>query len=415
MRRPRRCSASCWSTIRCGSTGPRKPELRGEARRLILLGAIAALGSLAIQIIVPALPILSRGIGTPPTGGQLVISVYLITLALGQLVWAPVADHHGRRPVLLGGLGLFLIGTLCCAVAGNLTAMLIGRAIQAIGASSSLVTARAMATDRAPAGHAAAPLAILTSVTLISPAIAPVLGGALTGLAGWRALFWVLAGLTVIGMVLASRMLAETRAGDHAPLHPGRLAATYWQVLSHRGYLPLVLSNALISAGFYLFLAVSPFALNAAGATPALSGLFYSLVACAIIAGTLTVPVVLRHRPTWLTPIGTTALAAGAAAVITVALAGTNLLGLLAAMALIAFGSGLTGPALLAQAIERQRARASAATSLFGTIQMGGAALISTAAVRFSPSADLDLALIGVLVGLALVTRRLSGGAPDPA
>jgi len=81
----------------------------------------------------------------------------------------------------------------------------------------------------------------------------------------------------------------------------------------------------------------------------------------------------------------------------------------------MAFGSGLTGPALLAQAIERQRERASAATSLFGTIQMGGAALISTAAVRFSPSPDLDLALIGVLVALALVARRLADGAPRTA
>jgi MFS transporter, DHA1 family, multidrug resistance protein len=336
-------------------------------------------------------------------------------LALGQLIWAPIADHHGRRPVLLGGLGLFLIGTLCCAVSGTLAAMLAGRTLQAIGASSSLVTARAMATDTAPIGKAAAPLAILTSVTLISPALAPVVGGTLTGLAGWRALFWVLAGLTVVGLVLAHRILAETRPGDRAPLHPHRLAATYWQVLRHRGYLPLVLSNALISGGFYLFLAVSPFALNAAGASPALSGLFYSVIASAIIAGTLTVPIVLRRRPAWLTPIGTAALATGAAAMIAVSLGGTTVPGLMGAMVLMAFGSGLTGPALLAQAIERQRERASAATSLFGTIQMGGAALISTAAVRFSPSPDLDLALIGVLVALALVARRLADGAPRTA
>ncbi len=379
------------------------------------MGAITALGSLAIQIIVPALPLLASGIGASPAGGQLIISVYLIGLALGQLAWSPIADHYGRRPVLLGGIVVFLVGTLCCAVASDLGTMLIGRVIQSLGASSSLVTGRAMATDKAPVGKAAAPLAILTSVTLISPALAPAIGGALASLGGWRALFWILAALTLIGGALAIRMLPETRPGDRQPLHAGRLARNYWQVARHSGYLPLALANAMISGGFYLFLAVSPFVLDAAGATTAQAGLFYSAVACAIIGGTLTVPVVLRRWPTRLKMLGSSALALGATTVIIVAATGANLGGLFVAMALIAFGAGLTGPSLLAEALERQRDRASAATSLFGTMQMGGAALISTAAVRLAPSPAIELGLIGVLVMLALVARHLAGGAPTEA
>lgn len=377
--------------------------------RLILLGAIIALGSLAIQIIVPALPLLAQGIGADAAGGQLVISVYLIGLALGQLGWAPVADHHGRRPVLLAGIVIFLIGTLICAVAGSLATMLIGRAVQSVGASSSLVSGRAMATDSAPLGKAAAPLAILTSVTLISPALAPAVGGVVADIGGWRALFWILAALTLAGGVLAVRMLPETRPGDHAPLHPRRLIGTYAQVAREGGYLPLAIANALISGGFYTFLAASPFVLDAAGATPALAGLFYSGVACAIIGGTLCVPMILRRWPTRLQAGGTAVLACGAVAVLAVAASGADLVGLFVAMALIAFGAGLTGPALLAEAIERQRERASAATSLFGTLQMGGAALISTLAVRIAPDPDVELALIGVLVLLALGLRALGG------
>ncbi len=379
--------------------------------RLILLGAITALGSLAIQIIVPALPLLADGIGANAAGGQLVISVYLVGLALGQLVWAPVADHHGRRPVLLGGIVVFLIGTMVCAVAGDLATMLIGRAIQSVGASSSLVTGRAMATDTAPVGKAAAPLAILTSVTLISPALAPAVGGAVTGIGGWRALFWILAGLTLIGGVLALRMLPETRPGDRAPLHPRRLIGNYWRVARESGYLPLATANALISGGFYTFLAASPFVLDAAGATPAQAGLFYSGVACAIIGGTLCVPFILKRWPTRLKAGGTLALGSGAVAVLIVAARGAPLAGLFVSMALIAFGAGLTGPALLAEAIERQRERASAATSLFGTMQMGGAALISTLAVRIAPDPAVELALIGVLVLLALGLRAVAGKA----
>ncbi|OYX17293.1 MAG: hypothetical protein B7Z07_00150 [Sphingomonadales bacterium 32-67-7] len=385
---------------------------RAEATkgRLILLGGIIALGSLAIQIIVPALPQLAEGIGATPAGGQLVISLYLIGLALGQLGWAPVADHYGRRPVLIGGLVVFLIGTLLCAVAGDLVTMLVGRAVQAIGASSSLVAGRAMATDTAPVGKAAAPLAILTSVTLISPALALALGGAVTSIGGWRALFWILAALTLVGGALALRMLPETRAGDRAPVHARRIATTYWQVLRQRGYLPLALSNALISGGFFTFLAASPFVLDAAGATPAQAGLFYSAVACAIIGGTLCVPVVLRRWPHWLKPAGSVALGSGAVVILVVAATGAHLAGLFVAMSLIAFGAGLTGPALLAEAIEQQRERASAATGLFGTMQMGGAALISTLAVRLAPSAAVELGVIGVLVVVALGLRAWGSG-----
>ena len=300
---------------------------------------------------------------------------------------------------------LFLSGTLICALAGDLATMLVGRAIQAIGASSSLVAGRAMATDTAPVGRAAAPLAILTSVTLISPAAAPALGGAVTGIGGWRALFWILAGLTLIAAALAVRMLPETRPGDRAPVHLRRIATTYWQVLRQRGYLPLALSNALISGGFFTFLAASPFVLDAAGATPAQAGLFYSAVASAIIGGTLCVPIVLRRWPRALKPAGSVALGSGALAILIVAASGAGLVGLFVAMSLMAFGAGLTGPAMLAEAIEQQRERASAATGLFGTMQMGGAALISTLVVRLAPSAAVELGLVGVLVLVALGLR----------
>lgn len=300
---------------------------------------------------------------------------------------------------------LFLSGTLICALAGDLATMLVGRAIQAIGASSSLVAGRAMATDTAPVGRAAAPLAILTSVTLISPAAAPALGGAVTDIGGWRALFWILAGLTLIAAALAVRMLPETRPGDRAPVHLRRIATTYWQVLRQRGYLPLALSNALISGGFFTFLAASPFVLDAAGATPAQAGLFYSAVASAIIGGTLCVPIVLRRWPRALKPAGSVALGSGALAILIVAASGAGLVGLFVAMSLMAFGAGLTGPALLAEAIEQQRERASAATGLFGTMQMGGAALISTLVVRLAPSAAVELGLVGVLVLVALGLR----------
>ncbi|RYD48711.1 MAG: MFS transporter, partial [Sphingomonadales bacterium] len=240
----------------------------------------------------------------------------------------------------------------------------------------------------------------------------PAIGGAIAGFGGWRALFWILAGMSIVGGTLALRMLPETRLGDRRPLHPRRLAATYWAVMTHGGFLPLALSTAMIGGGFYLFLAASPFVLKGAGATPAFAGLYYSGVACSIMAGTLSVPMIVRRQPALLKPIATVSLGAGATTILLVAAAGIPLAGLFAAMTLIAFGAGMTTPTLLAEAIEHQRERASAATSLFGAFQMGGSALFSTLAVRLAPSHAIELGLIGALVAGALAIRHFWMAAP---
>lgn len=374
--------------------------------RLVLLGAIAALGSLAIQMLVPALPDVTASLGATSEDGQLLIAAYLGVLAVGQLGWAPVADRFGRRPVILIGLLLFIAGTLACAAAQSLSFLLGGRVLQAIGASSSLVTARAMATDGGKAGTAAAPLAVLTSVTLISPALAPVIGGVVVSLADWRMLFWLLAALGSLGLILAWCTLPETLATRGEPIHPVAILRRYASVATRGHFLPLACANMLASAGFYLFLAVSPFVLEEAGATPAWSGVFYSAVASAIILGTLLVPPIVRRRPRALWPTGSAVMVVGAAALGLVAAAPHAIYGLLAAMSLVALGSGLSGPALLAQAIEGQRGEAASVASLFGTLQMGGAALLSTLAVRLAPSPPAEIALIGGLMLASVLVRQ---------
>lgn len=376
------------------------------AAKLVLLGAIAALGSLAIQMLVPALPEVTASLGASSEDGQLLIAAYLGVLAVGQLGWAPVADRIGRQPVILIGLVLFIAGTLVCVAAQSLALLLSGRVLQAIGASSSLVTARAMATDGGKEGTAAAPLAVLTSVTLISPALAPVIGGVVVSLADWRMLFWLLAALGIVGLLLAWRFLPETLVERTHAIHPVAILRRYGLVAARGRFLPLAVANMLASAGFYLFLAVSPFVLEEAGATPAWSGVFYSAVASAIILGTLLVPPIVRRRPEALWPLGSAIIVAGAAGLALVAAAPHAIFGLLAAMSLVALGSGLSGPALLAEAIERQRGESASVASLFGTLQMGGAALLSTLAVRIAPSPPAEIALIGGLMLASVLVRQ---------
>ncbi|MDF2495416.1 MFS transporter [Sphingomonas sp.] len=374
--------------------------------RLIILGGIAALGSLAVQIIIPALPMIAHSIGATSRDAQLIIAVYAVGLALGQLICGPLADRHGRRPVMMIGLVTFLVGSLCCAAAPNLLLLLCGRAMQSLGASATLSAARVMATDRAPIGGAAGPLAILTSVALISPALAPVIGGAMVEFAGWRALFLILAAVIALALVLAAHLLPETRpwAGESAIPLEG-LMLTYRQVLRDGHYVRLALSSALITAGFQLFLAVSPFLFVGIGLTPAEAGFCYSGIACAIIAGTLAVPLLSRWRGAAARRLGAAILAAGGLAIIAVAAVDTPLAGLLVAMTLLAFGAGLTGPTFMAEAIEGQRARLSTAVGLYGALQSGVAALIATVIVRLSPL-HVSMGGAGVLVLIALILRH---------
>jgi DHA1 family bicyclomycin/chloramphenicol resistance-like MFS transporter len=216
----------------------------------------------------------------------------------------------------------------------------------------------------------------------------------------------LLAGLGVAGLLLAWRFLPETLAERTATIGPSAILRRYGAVAVRERFLPLALANMLASAGFYLFLAASPFLLEAAGATPAWSGLFYSAVASAIIAGTLLVPPMVRRWPHAQWSTGSAVMLGGAAALCLSATAPTAILGLLAAMSLVALGSGLSGPTLLAEAIERQRGEAASVASLFGTLQMGGAALLSTLAVRLAPSPPAEIAMIGGLMFASVLVRQ---------
>lgn len=363
------------------------------------------MASLAVQIIVPALPTIAQGISASAKDAQLIIAVYSAGLALGQLIWGPLADRHGRRPVLLLGLMIFLAGTLCCAWAPDLLVLLIGRAAQSIGASATVAAARVMATDRAPAGRAAAPLAVLTSVALVSPAVAPVVGGGLVGLVGWRALFLILGVAIAIAVVMAWHLLPESRPSLPTSAPKISIAQGYRMVLKDAHYLRLALSSALIAGGFQLFLAVSPFLFASAGLNTTQAGLCYSAVACAIILGTLAVPRLMRWRSDMATRCGSITLAFGAAVTLAVGTLSISLAGLLTGMILVALGAGLTGPTFMAEAVEGQRRQFSTAIGLYGAVQTGGAAIIATTVVRVS-SHQVSIAITGLLVALALLLRQ---------
>src|SRR5947207_3533341 len=128
---------------------------RNPAPSLALLSAITALAFCALHMVVPALPVLVQVFGDSPAHVQLVLSLYLGGIAAGQLIYGPVSDRFGRRPVLIAGLGLFLAGTVLCASAWSLAALIVGRLLQAPGALAADVLSRALHLDRYELGSGA--------------------------------------------------------------------------------------------------------------------------------------------------------------------------------------------------------------------------------------------------------------------
>ena len=154
-------------------------------------------------MVVPAMPSAAAALHASPSVMQLTLTMYLAGVGTGQIVSGPLADRIGRRPVMLGGILIFAVGSAACWAAASVELLLAGRLVQALGASAGLVVGRAMAGDAAGT-RGARDMALLTAIVMLSPMIAPVLGSLLVETGGWRAIFAV---LTLVGLTCGGAAL----------------------------------------------------------------------------------------------------------------------------------------------------------------------------------------------------------------
>ncbi len=184
---------------------------RGAAVPLWLLGLFILCGTLGMHIFVPALPETARDLHATAATVELTISLYILGLAVGQLVYGPLSDRFGRRPALLLGLSLFTIASIAGLFAPDAHTLVVARFFQGLGGCSGLLLARAIIRDTSQANEAARRLALVNVLVTAGPAIAPLIGAALSGLWGWRTILMGLTALGVADFVLAWRILPETR------------------------------------------------------------------------------------------------------------------------------------------------------------------------------------------------------------
>lgn len=226
---------------------------------LLILGALSAFGPLAIDFYLPSFPTLAREFASDVDHVQLSLSAYFVGVALGQLVYGPLADRFGRRLPLLAGIALFTLASLACAMAGSLDQLIAARFVQALGGCAGMVIARAVVRDLCDPLASARVFSQLMLVMGLAPILAPLAGGWLLEHASWRWIFISLAVLSGLCALAVTLWLPETHrpSAPHIPLrHAGR---QYARLLGNRLFVSYALSGGLVMAGMFAYIAGSPY------------------------------------------------------------------------------------------------------------------------------------------------------------
>ncbi|WP_341898104.1 multidrug effflux MFS transporter [Ferrovibrio terrae] len=235
------------------------PKSPPPAGLLLLLTILFSNGILAATMYLPSLPTIGDQLAAPADALPLTLTVYFITFAGGQLIYGPLSDRYGRRPLLLGGLVIMVAGSAACAVVDSLPALLWARAAQGLGAASAMATGRAIINDTYERTQAARATSIVSASLAIAPIVSPMLGGLIEHFLDWRANFWITGGITLAVLAILALRLPETHKPDPAagPLLPSILRA-YGFLLGNRTFLTFCLLNLAIFAGLHGFSAGAP-------------------------------------------------------------------------------------------------------------------------------------------------------------
>jgi DHA1 family bicyclomycin/chloramphenicol resistance-like MFS transporter len=338
-----------------------------------LLAGLSAFGPLTTDMYLPSLPDIARQLTASTAQVQLTISAYLIGFAVGQIVYGPISDRHGRKPVLLAAIALYCAASLACALSTSIEMLIAARFVQALGGSGGIVLARAIVRDLYSGGRAGRELSVIGAVMALAPVFAPLVGGAVQTVFGWHAVFITLVAAGIAGAGIVFLLLPETLARRAAePVSASSIAKSYAVVARNPAYLAYLGLATTSYAGLFAWISGASFVLqNLYGLSAFTFGVAFSLGSVGYMTGSM-ISARLSHRfgLDGVLGLGGLANAAGGLAMVAVVMLDLgSALSLVLPMALYLAGLGMVLPQSIAGAMTPFPERAGAASSLLGFVQ----------------------------------------------
>ena len=385
---------------------------------LPLLAMFTLSGTLAMHVFIPALPLAAEGLGASAGTMQLTISLYIAGLAIGQLVYGPLSDRHGRRPVLMAGLALYTVAGLAAALSHGVGSLIAARLFQALGGCAGLVLGRAIVRDMSSFEESARRLAIMNLMVTAGPGVAPIIGAALASTLGWRSVLYALVVLGAVNLACSWRLLRETnpkarRAGsDSASVY-----RNYLRLLRSPAFLCYAIGGGCATTALYALITTAPFIFVHQLHRPAHEvGLSIALMISGMLPGSVLATrlmrkVSIRHM-----------LTAGNA--ICLSFATLFLVGAWSGQLTLAWATGsifmftmgvaFVSPAAQAEALSVHPDMAGSASGVYGFAQMGIGALCSgVVGLGSNPAIAAGLVLFGGGL-LAQIAFRIAAGQTKP-
>jgi DHA1 family bicyclomycin/chloramphenicol resistance-like MFS transporter len=382
-----------------------RTEASSTALQIAVLAGLAATGTLATNILLPSLPQMAASLNVTSAAVTSSITIFLAVFAVGQLAVGPISDRYGRRWPVLIGFAVFFAGSVWCALAADLTSLLIGRVIQAAGACATSVLSRAIARDMFSGAPLARAMALIMIAMAAAPGFSPLLGGALDHAFGWRSEFILVAAFAAFGAVAYGTVFGETHHATRTPLDPLAIAKNYFGLIADRRFLVPAATVSLIMGGlFSMFSAAPRILIEAMHLTPIQLGLFFAgTVLIVFAAGMLATRMAPRYGLDRSIRGGLLVSATGSIAMLVVALHSPTLLSYLGALSVFLLGMGIVNPLGTAQALSPFGDKAGAASALVGFRQMMTAAIGVWLAATISHDALFALGVVLTVFSLAAV------------
>lgn len=353
------------------------PLTRGRAG-IVILAALVMFGPLGIDLYLPALPTIGRALGAPDHRLQWTLTAFLTGFSLGMPIYGPISDAWGRRPVILFGAAVFIAASIVCAIASDASQLVVARLVQGAGGGAAAVMGRVIIRDIFPRDRQAAMLSLVALVTGVTPLLAPSLGGQILDFAGWRAVFWTLAGFGVLASLMVLIAVPESHpAENRGGLRLGAAFAAYGAILRHRAIWGCVFCASGAFAAMFAYIAATPFVyIEYFGLSPKVFGLLFALNILAQMVGTSTnARLVGRLGPIAMSRRGAAAGLLGGSGLVVVSLSETGLWGVVVCLLPIVGVSVMQSANMTVRAMTLFPANAGAAAGVLTSLMFAGGAL----------------------------------------